>query len=334
MAEHLVTEGWEVTATGRNRDRMPAELAEKGAIFIEADRGSAADMALAVRSGAELVVDCVCYTASDARVIQPHLGAVGSLVMLSSKAVYVDDAGNHPNSDVRPRFPVPITETQPTMTPGDMPYDSREGYGANKVAAEQVVLGSGHPVTVLRASKVHGPWSNQPREWVFARRALDGRRPLILVDGGRGIDHPTAVDNIASLVATVAARPGARVLNCADPDAPSGLEIARIVADHLGHEWDEVLLPSGAPPGFPGLGSHPWDAPHPIVLDMSAASALGYQPAGDYASTVTKGLDWLVDASNGGAGRAMLPPEDDPYFARLFDYQSEDRYLAGLTRSS
>jgi hypothetical protein len=155
-----------------------------------------------------------------------------------------------------------------------------------------------------------------------------------LVDGGRGIDHTTAVDNIASLVVTVAARPGARVLNCADPDAPSGLEIARIVAAHLGHEWDEEMLPNGAPPGFPGLGSHPWDATHPIVLDMSAASALGYQPAGDYASTVTKELDWLVDAANGGAGRAMLPPEDDPYFARFFDYRSEDRYLAGLTRSS
>jgi nucleoside-diphosphate-sugar epimerase len=334
VAERLLNEGWEVAATGRNPDRMPAELAEKGATFIEADRTSAADMPLAVGRGADLVVDCVCYTAADARLIQPHLSALGSLVVLSSKAVYVDDAGHHPNSDVKPRFPVPITETQRTMAPGDMPYDSREGYGANKVAAEQVLLGSGHPVTVLRASKVHGPWSSQPREWVFARRALDRRRPLILIDGGRGIDHTTAVDNIASLVATVAAHPGQRVLNCADPDAPSGLEIARIVADHLGHEWDEVMLTNGAPPGFPGLGSHPWDAPHPIVLDMSAASALGYQPAGDYASTVTKELDWLVDAATGGAGQAMLPPEGEPYFARFFDYQSEDRYLGGLTRSS
>jgi nucleoside-diphosphate-sugar epimerase len=242
----------------------------------------------------------------------------------------VDEAGNHPNSDVRPKFPVPVTEQQPTMAPGDMPYDSREGYGANKVAAEQVLLGSGHPVTVVRASKVHGPWSSQPREWVFVRRALEGRRPLVLVDGGRGTDHTTAVDNLASLVMTVAANPGTRILNSADPDAPSGLEIARIVGSHMGHQWDEALLPDGSPPEFPGLGEHPWDAPHPIVLDMSAAADLGYRPAGDYAFTVAKALDWLIEAARGGAGGPMLPAEDDPYFSRFFDYGVEDRHLASL----
>jgi hypothetical protein len=50
--------------------------------------------------------------------------------MISGKAVYVDDVGNHSNSSVPPRFTTPIRETQPTLAPRrDVPYDSVEGYG-------------------------------------------------------------------------------------------------------------------------------------------------------------------------------------------------------------
>jgi nucleoside-diphosphate-sugar epimerase len=42
-----------------------------------------------------------------------------------------------------PRFGGPIRETQPTVAPGDGDYATREGYGANKVAAEQVLLDRG-----------------------------------------------------------------------------------------------------------------------------------------------------------------------------------------------
>ena len=76
--------------------------------------------------------------------------------MISSKAVYVDDHGNHTNSPVAPHFDGPVTESQPTMAPGDGDFQTREGYGANKVAAENVLLDSGAPVTVLRPSKIHG----------------------------------------------------------------------------------------------------------------------------------------------------------------------------------
>ena len=72
------------------------------------------------------------------------------------------------------------------------------------------------------------------------------------------------------------------------------------------------------------LGRHPWDAPHPIVLDMSAAEELGYTPVGDYAATVADEVDWLVTAARGGEIQGL----DDEYFAPLLDYAAEDRYLA------
>jgi len=288
------------------------------------ERGDQAQLAAAFADGADLLVDCVCFTAEDAARLLPLAREADSTVMISSKAVYIDRDGNHSNSATKPRFDGPISEKQPTIAPGSGDYMSREGYGANKVAAEQVLLNSGCPVTVLRPSKIHGPGSRQPREWVFVKRVLDRRPAVCLAYRGAGIDHTTAAANIAALIEVAAESPGARVLNSADPDAPSALEIARTIARQLDHSWQEVLLDDMP---ADGLGRTPWDAPHPIVLDTTAARELGYVPAGDYAATVADMVDWLVTAAQGGEGSDLLPAPDDEYFAPLLDYSAEDRRL-------
>jgi hypothetical protein len=116
--------------------------------------------------------------------------------------------------------------------------------------------------------------------------------------------------------------------------------MSRAIAAHLGHTWEEILLgredgPDGKegedewkPPGPATLGRHPWDAPHPIVLDMTAAAALGYTPAGDYATTVAAEVDWLTAAAGGGDDADLIPGPADAYFAPLLDYPAEDRWLA------
>ncbi|HEY1621988.1 MAG TPA: NAD-dependent epimerase/dehydratase family protein [Streptosporangiaceae bacterium] len=330
----LLAAGWRVDAAGRDPARMSAGLVAGGARFIAADRADPAQLHAALGGGADLLVDCVCYTAADARTLLPLAADCASTVMLSAKAVYVDAKGRHVNSLEPPRFEGPVPETQPTMAPGDMDYQTREGYGANKVAAERVLLDSGLPVTVIRPSKVHGPGSPRPREWVFAKRALD-RRPVVFLAGrGAGVDHNTAAANIAALVETVAAQPGTRVLNCADPDARSAQEISRIVAAHLGHRFGEILLDDNDPAAVQGLGGHPWSARYPIVLDMTAALALGYVPAGDYRATVAAELDWLAAAHGpvaaDGSGVTLPPGCDTEFFAAMTDYAAEDRFLADV----
>lgn len=320
VARRLLRDGWRVDVTGRDRSRLATDLVDAGAAFRPVDRSDAGATARLIGTGADLLVDCLCFTAADARGLLPLLADVGSTVMLSSKAVYVDNDGNHVNSTVKPRFTGAITEDQPTVPPDQSgAYDSAEGYGANKIAAERVLLDSGHPVTVVRASKIHGEGAVPAREWVFVRRILDGRRALLLADGGRGVDHPTAAANLAALVGTVAARPGSRILNSADPDAPDARGIARVVADHLAHSWEEVLLDGAAPAG---LGHTPWSTSSPIVLDTSAAEALGYRPVGGYATTVGETVDWLVRTA--GEQRAL----NHPFFAGYFDYAAENAYLA------
>ena len=331
-ARRLLAIGWSVELTGRNPARMPRDIAAAGGRFIAADTRDAGRLRAAFGDGTDLLVDCVCFTAEDAAGLLPLARDTASTVLISSKAVYVDAAGRHSNSPVKPDFGGPVREDQPTVAPGYGDYRSAEGYPAGKVAAEQVLLDSGAPVTVLRPSKIHGPGSRQPREWVFVKRVLDRRPVLFLAHRGAGVDHPTAAANIAALIDLAAARPGRRILNAADPDAPRALEISRVIARHLGHIWDEVLLDDQqATPGELTLGRHPWDRPHPFVLDMTAAARLGYTPAGDYAATVAAEVDWLVAAAQGGEDADLIPGPGDEYFAPLLDYRGEDRWLAART---
>lgn len=337
-ATYLLREGWQVDLTGRDPTHMPVQLAAAGVTFTAIDRddpGEPGQLMDVLGDGADLVVDATCFTAADATRLLALAARAASTVMLSSKAVYVDAVGNHSNSTTPPCFPVPISEEQPTLAPAgaDHPgFESAEGYGAHKVAAEQVLLDSGLPVSVLRASKVHGAGSRRPREWVFVKRALDRRPVLLLAGGGTAVDHPSAAVNIAALIATVASAPATRVLNAADPDAPNVLAISRTVAALAGHCWAEVLLDPSAPldHGADGniLGATPWNVPDPIVLDTTAAEALGYRPVGDYAATVADEIRWLIHAASGGPEAHLLPGDNDPFFAPFLDYSAEDAYLA------
>ena len=321
-ARRLLFDGWRVDLTGRDPAHFPADIAASGGRFVRAEREDSTQLLAALGDGVDLLVDCICFTAADATGLLPLAHNAGSTVMISSKAVYVDSSGHHSNSATAPSFEGPIPETQPTMAPGGGDYNSPEGYGANKVAAEEVLLASGAPVTVIRPSKIHGEGARPPREWVFVKRVLDQRPAVFLARRGAGVDHPTAAANIAALIDVVAATPGQRILNSADPDAPSALEISRTIARRLDHVWAEVLLDDAADEA---LGRHPWNARHPIVLDMTAAAALGYTPVGDYATTVAEEVEWLVSAARNGE---HLPQLDDDYFGTLFDYAAEDHYIA------
>ena len=278
----LTAAGWRVDAVAR-RPRDPV-----GEVCV-ADRHDPVALAAVVGAGADLLVDCLCYTAADAASLLPLLGDVSSTVVLSARAVYVDEAGNHVNSDEPPRFAGPVTEKQPTVAPsyGD-DYDSRFGYAACKVAAEQVLLGSGRPVTVLRAAKVHGAGAARPVSAFFVDRALAGDRTVPLAHPEYA-EHLSAAENVARLVAIAAARPDARILNVADADAPTLAEAALLTARRLGHRWRVVPDPSA--PGRPG-----WGAERPVRLDLSAARALGYRPA-TFAATVPAEIDWLRTAA-------------------------------------
>ena len=220
VAGEFVDAEWEVVGTGRDPRWFPAGLQERGVRFIAADRHDAGALRGVLADGADLVVDCVCFCAQHARALLEHRQLIGSVVMLSSKAVYVDRHGHHSNSDSQPRFDGPVSEQQPLLEPDfSGAYAGRHGYGPNKVAAELTLLDSDLPVSILRPSLIYGPGSRQPREWFVVKRLLDGRERIPLSHQGQTANHPTAAVNLARVVARCALAPAPRIVNVADPGA-------------------------------------------------------------------------------------------------------------------
>jgi nucleoside-diphosphate-sugar epimerase len=292
-AERLARDGWSVDVTGRDPRLMPAALAALGVRFHALDRSDSRGIGRLVGDGVDLLVDLVAFTAADVEALLPAMRASGSVIVASSRAVLVDAAGWHVNGDEPPRFPVPITESNPTLPPAAPGTDpsTREGYAPSKVAVERAALDSGVPVTVIRPSKVHGRWARNARTRDIVERMLAGTETIELADRGASVDHLTAAANAAALIARVAEVPGARILHAADPDPLTATEIVQAVADELG--WPGRIVP--LEPGAPG-GAHPWAAAHPIVLDTRASLALGYAPVGPGAELLRAEVAWIRDA--------------------------------------
>ncbi|ROT31086.1 NAD(P)-dependent oxidoreductase [Micromonospora sp. HM5-17] len=321
----LVADGWHVRAAARGLRAGAPWPPAWNVELVHLDREDHAALATALGDGCDVLVDTVAYGGRHARQLLALADRIGSAVVISSAAVYVDDAGRGLGEE-GVRFPVPIPETQPTVAPSD--GGPGAGYASEKAALERELLAAGAvlPTTLLRAGAVHGPHSVHPREWHFVKRALDGRPVRILAYGGRSRFHPVSTANLAELIRLAANEPGARVLNAADPEPPTVAEIGAAVHAVLDHDAEEVLIegPSPAPP----VGETPWSVPEPVVLDMSVAQRqLGYRPVVGYLDSLPETVRWLVDAARGRDWRIVFPALVHNYRTDYFDYLAEDAWL-------
>ncbi|WP_159447734.1 NAD-dependent epimerase/dehydratase family protein [Streptoalloteichus hindustanus] len=324
IARRLVRDGWAVVLATRGRRRLPGSLAELGVRQVPFDRSDPTADLRRLATGRDLLVDCICYTEPEARQLLAAAEGVGHLTVISTAAVYVDHAGRTmfaTEPELFPCYPDRITEDQPTVPAGSDTYATR------KRLVEKILLdGCSVPVTVLRPAAIHGPHSTHLREWHFVKRALDRRPHVLLADGGRNRFQTTATANLGELVRLTATDPEHRVLNAADPEAPSVLEISRAVARLLDHDRREIPLPAHAPAP---LGLTPWTVPNPVVLSTDRATRdLGYRPACRYDQALAEEIDWVVRATADRDWREVLPRMTSAYSGvDYFDYSTEDTYL-------
>lgn len=319
----LARDGWEVTAVSRGGGRdesWPGEVR-----VARADREDDTALAGAVGDGCDVLVDMVAYGAAHARQLTGLADRVGSAVVISSVSVYEDDKGRNFDTqdepDGFPEYPVPITEDQRTVRPGEQSYSTR------KAALERELLAAGEelPTTLLRAGAIHGPYCGTPRELYFVKRNLDGRKRRVLAYGGLSRFHPASVHNIAELIRLAAAQPGTRALNAVDPDAPTVAEIARAIDTVMGVEREDVLV--DGPPPAPAIGETPWSVPVPIVCDMGAAEReLGYRAVVRYAETLPETVAWIERQLAERDWREAYPKMVRSY-GDLFDYAAEDAWF-------
>jgi len=315
-ARRLLADGWRLRLGQRTGALLPAELrAEVETVSLDRDQPGA--LASALAGGADALIDCVAFDERHAAQLLEVSDDVGRLVVISSGSVYRDAEGrtlDEARETGFPRFPEPITEDQPTVAPGPATYSTR------KAALERALLeGARTPLAILRPFAIHGPGATHVREWWFVRRIRDGRRRIPLAYGGESRFHTTATVNLAELIATVLAAPGAHLLNIADPVAPSVAEIGRTISELYGADPELVPIAGPAPNG---VGGTPWSGPLPIVASNAAAEALGYRPVASYAEAVPaacRSAEAFADA-----GVRFLP-----YIEAMFDYAAEDRYFEG-----
>jgi nucleoside-diphosphate-sugar epimerase len=326
VAAELAGAGWAVAIVRKGSGPAAADIEA-----ISADRNDDAAMDAMLGRGFDVVIDLVAFNASHAAQLVRHRADIGSAVMLSSAAVYVDDEGRSLQSVAdrasAPRFDGPVPETAETVPPGHDSYAGRKG------AAEATLLDSAIPTTVIRPTAIHGANSPQPREWFYVRRALDGRGKVVLGFGGRSSLHPVSAGNLARMIRLAAERPGNRVLNAGDPGMPDEAEIATSLGAALGWDFEIVRLPDAAP-----IAS-PWSLPSPFFLSLDAArTALGYEPAETYRQAAPAMANWLVAEHRAGTLASRLSPRFGPAElgcqvfigggAAPFDYAAEDRALA------
>ncbi|MGW3939034.1 NAD-dependent epimerase/dehydratase family protein [Streptomyces phaeochromogenes] len=319
----LATDGWEVTAVSRGGGRD--ESWPDGVRTARADRADDSALATAVGDGCDVLVDMVAYGPEHARQLTNLAGRVGSAVVVSSLSVYEDDKGRNFDTqeqpDGFPEYPVPLSEDQRTIAPGEASYSTRKAGLERELLAAAAEL----PTTLLRAGAIHGAHCRTPRELYFVKRNLDGRRRRVLAYGGKSRFHPASVHNIAELVRLAARKPGARALNAVDPDAPTVAEIAVAVDAVMGVETESVLVDGPAPAET--VGDTPWSVPHPVVCDMAAAEReLGYRAVVRYAETLPDTVAWIERQLAGRDWREAYPRMFQNY-GDLFDYAAEDAWL-------
>ena len=313
-ARALAEDGWDVVAVSRS-GTLPEGLAELGIESVAADREDDGQLRAALGAGADVVYDSVAMHRAHGEQLNGLEGLVGSLVVISTASVYADDEGRSFDGEGGdpPKLPVPIHETQRTAVPGDATYSTQ------KAELEQTLLQGPLPSTLIRACAVYGPGAKNPRELFFVKRAVDGRRRVALAWNGESRFNTVSVANLAELIRLAAARPGDRILNGGDPDAPSTLEICHAIGNALEYEFEPVLLPADE-------FLNPWGTPFPLVVSMEAAEReLGYRPVTAYPEGVKETCAWLVGELEGGR------TWEGSYIAASLDYAAEDEVLASVS---
>ncbi|MFI8221420.1 NAD-dependent epimerase/dehydratase family protein [Streptomyces sp. NPDC085932] len=320
VKRRLMVEGWNVALAHRGNR---SEFTGGGVKEIIIDRHDPQGVAKAVGGGADVVVDVVGYSREDAEYLLAASSDIGSIIAISTAAVYVDSQGRQFNGSVKPEefpdFPDLISEDQPTVSAGG------EGYAEGKVAYEQNLLDHSRcPISVLRLGAVSGPYSDHAREWFYVKRLLDGRRIFAHHRKGSSVFHTTSVENIAALVMQAAAFRSSMIYNCADPEPLTEKQIAAAVAAAMGIQVSQVDVPDEEP--AEGCRS-PWFIPGRLALDTQRAEALGYRAVTTYERAVRSVVDWLVQSIDRDEWQRELPVLAGYPFA-LFDYETENKMIA------
>lgn len=308
----LRSRGHDVTILHRGTHEHPAIAADVEHIHTDVRSGEAVAAALATRR-----FDIGIVTYGRLREIAPALrGVVDRLVTVGGFPAF---SGYWDASDLwPPGLPVPVREDAAKVS------SHREGLKAARVLETERAVFEAFPDGIhLRYPIVYGPNQPVPREWCIVRRILDGRRTIIVPDGGLTIDTRGYVENVAHAVLCAVDHPAAgagHAYNVGDETQLTLRQMIEVIVDALGAKVELLDVPYALAPTTRPLVMSPW-ATHRLFSLEPLRADLGYRDVISSVEATARTARWYADH----------PPErsglEETILTDPFDYEAEDRII-------
>lgn len=194
---------------------------------------------------------------------------------------------------------------------------------AKMVASEDLVFEHHPTATMFRYPLIYGPGQLIPREWLVVKRILDGRRRMIIADGGltlRTAGYGPNVGHALSLVVDNLEISAGKTYNVADEDCLTAAQTIHVLAKALDVEMELVNMPAElATPARPFQSSE--HTLHQMTGVDLVRHELGYRDLVPAHEALANTARWLRD--NPIPAQSITQKRlQDP-----FDYDVEDQLI-------
>lgn len=214
-------------------------------------------------------------------------------------------------------LPVPTPEEWPLVT------DPTEHKFASLVAAAEAATLQYHPsATLFRYPYVYGPRQLVPREWSVVRRVQDGRRAIVLINGGMGLLSHVYAANAAHALMLAVDQPGVsagKAYNVGDEAQLDLRQFVELAGDALGVNLEIASVPDTPSTRIAALAPL---TDHKLMDIYRSKSELGYRDVVSTVEAVQRTVRYYADnplERGGEIERRMLD---------AFDYDAEDHLIA------
>jgi nucleoside-diphosphate-sugar epimerase len=215
---------------------------------------------------------------------------------------------------------VPLAEDAAQPTPEEHRFVSLIG------RTERVIRDFHPDGTIFRYPYVYGPHQVAPREWSIIRRLRDGRRTLVLPEGGLTLIMHGYAENVAAAVLLGVDKPQesrANSYNCGDTTQFCLRQIVEIIAREMQVEVEIISVPSSS--AGPAKIYLPNDRVEHLLADLfRLRTELGYRDIVAPEQAFARTARWCLANSPEPGGRVEQTLGD------VFDYAMEDAQILAL----
>ena len=226
--------------------------------------------------------------------------------------------------------PPPVyTKSSPRVSE-DVPLEVTGSFSERAVETERLLMEWHHRgefvATMMRYPMLYGPRQLAPVEWSVVRRVLDGRRTLLVPDGGLLLETRLFNGNAARALLGAVDHPveaAGQAFNCGDPDPITLRDWALTIAEALDHELELVSVPFDLADQAYAYARGPWNVCHRVLDIDHARGLIGYEPIPTRVALRTTARWYAEHALERGG-------EEEIQLGDPFAYDAEDAFVDRL----